>query len=104
MDVYNGKIKSQKHIGKYALFVSFFPQLVAGPIEKASNLIPQFSENKIFNYDRVRSGLLLIVWGIFKKVVIADRIGIFVSEVYNTPLESYGVINIIATILFSFQF
>jgi len=103
MDVYNGKIISQKHIGKYALFVSFFPQLVAGPIEKASNLLPQFSENKIFNYDRVRSGLLLIVWGIFKKVVVADRIGIFVSEVYNAPSESYGVINIIATILFSFQ-
>ena len=103
MDVYNGKIQSQKHIGKYALFVSFFPQLVAGPIEKASNLLPQFSESKLFNYERVRSGLLLIVWGIFKKVVIADRIGVFVSEVYNDPSESYGVINIIATVLFSFQ-
>lgn len=103
MDVYNNKIPAQKHIGKYALFVSFFPQLIAGPIEKASDLLPQFNKTKKFDYERARSGCLLIVWGLFKKVVIADRLGIFVTEVYNNPSGSEGIASILAAIFFAFQ-
>jgi len=103
MDVYNGKIKAKRHIGKYALFVSFFPQLVAGPIEKAANLLPQFDEHKTFDYQKVRSGVLLMVWGVFKKVVVADRLGIFVSKVYDSPESTSGIIPVIATLFFAIQ-
>jgi len=74
MDVYRGDIKPTAHFGKYALFVSFFPQLVAGPIERTTNLLPQFNREARFDYDRLRSGFVLILWGFFKKIIIADRI------------------------------
>ncbi len=103
MDVYRGHKKSEKHFGKYALFVSFFPQLVAGPIEKSINLIPQFKNNIDFNYDRVKNGLLLMGWGFFKKIVIADRLALLVNTVYNRPLDFQGLELIIATVFFAFQ-
>lgn len=103
IDVYRGDIKPEKNFANYALFVSFFPQLVAGPIERSSRLLPQFKRHKTFNYDRVRSGFLLLLWGLFKKVVIADTIALYVNEVYNQPSEHYGLSIIIATILFSIQ-
>ncbi len=103
LDVYKKKIEPQHHLGKYALFVSFFPQLVAGPIEKAVNLLPQIENENSFQYERVRSGCLLMLWGIFKKVVIADHLGLFVSEVYGNAGETTGLIPVIATLFFTLQ-
>lgn len=103
IDVYRRDISPEFHLGKYALFVSFFPQLVAGPIEKSKNLLPQFSKKINITYSNFSSGLYTILWGLLKKVVIADRLGVFVNEVYNTPSEHPGVILLVATVLFSFQ-
>lgn len=103
MDVYRGDIKAERHFGKYALFVSFFPQLVAGPIERSTSLLPQFSEKKEFDYYRVRDGLFIMLCGFFKKIVIADRLAVLVDTVYNNPTEYDGFSLIIATIFFSFQ-
>ncbi|MEZ4968360.1 MAG: MBOAT family O-acyltransferase [Flavobacteriaceae bacterium] len=103
VDIYRGRLKPEKHFGIYALFVSFFPQLVAGPIERATHLLPQFKEPKKFDYERIKSGLLLMLWGLFQKVVIADRLAVLVNSVYNNPSEYEGVQFIVATIFFSFQ-
>jgi len=103
IDVFRGKKEPETHFGKFALYVSFFPQLVAGPIERSTRLLPQLKKHFLFNYDRVRDGILLIVWGYFKKVVIADRIAEYVNIVYNNPTEHTGYPMIIATFFFSFQ-
>lgn len=103
MDVYRGSISATRNFGKYALFVSFFPQLVAGPIEKAANLLPQFETAKKFDYHRIKDGLILMTLGFFKKMVIADRLAILVNTVYNNPTEYEGVEIIIATVFFAFQ-
>ena len=103
VDVYRSDIKPTKHFGKYALFVSFFPQLVAGPIERTTNLLPQFDRKISFNYNRMKDGLMLVAWGFFKKVVIADRIAVIVDQVYNTPIANDGFGSLIAMILFSIQ-
>ncbi len=103
IDVYNQKTKPQKHLGVFAVFVSFFPQLVAGPIERSSRLLPQFFKKHDFNYKRVRHGLQRILWGFFKKVVIADRLAIIVDAVYNNPESYSGIVLIIATVFFAFQ-
>lgn len=103
IDVYNGTTKPERHFGKFALYVSFFPQLVAGPIERSSQLLPQFHKDYNIDYLRIRSGLLLMLWGFFKKVVIADRLSLYVNEVYNN-LSDYEAINtLIATYFFAFQ-
>lgn len=86
IDVYRGNIKSEKNILKYALFVSFFPQLVAGPIERSGSLLKQINEesnHKLLNYRRITSGLMTMLWGFFLKVVIADRISVIVDTVFN---------------------
>lgn len=102
-DVYRGEIEVQKHFGKYALFVSFFPQLVAGPIERTKNLLPQFDEVHRFDYDCAVSGMRLMLWGYFKKIVIADTVCVAVNAVYNN-VESYNGIGLImATFLFAIQ-
>lgn len=98
IDVYKGKMPAEKHFGKFALYVAFFPQLVAGPIERAKNLLPQFSEEKKYDYVRVTNGLKLALWGLFKKVVIADRLSVFVETVFNFPNQYYGISIIIATV------
>lgn len=103
IDIYRRKQKPEYHFGRFALFVSFFPQLVAGPIERSVNLIPQFRENYKFEYQRVKEGILLMVWGFFKKVVIADRLAEYVNVVYNNPTDHEGLQNVIATFFFSFQ-
>jgi D-alanyl-lipoteichoic acid acyltransferase DltB (MBOAT superfamily) len=103
MDVYRDKIKPEKHFGIYALFVSFFPQLVAGPIERSVNLLPQFKKKKKFDYERIKSGLLLMLWGFFQKVVIADRLAVLVNTVYNQPHDYQGIQLVLATVFFSFQ-
>ena len=103
IEVYRGKQKAERHFGIYALYVMFYPQLVAGPIERPQNILPQFYKKHSFDYDRVTSGLKLIAWGLFKKVVIADRLALFVDRVYNSPLDYEGLPIIVATIFFSFQ-
>ncbi|MBN1646259.1 MBOAT family protein [Candidatus Woesearchaeota archaeon] len=103
IDVYRGKIKPEKHLGIFAVYVSFFPQLVAGPIERAKNLLPQFFEKHYFEYKSVTDGLKLMLWGFFKKVVIADRLSVIINNVYNNPVDFTGFSLIIATIFFAFQ-
>ena len=106
IDVYRGSIKPEKSIIRYALFVSFFPQLVAGPIERSGNLLSQIQkikEAKLWDFERIRDGLLLMFWGLFQKLVIADRASILVDEVYKN-CQYYGLVEIaIATVLFAFQ-
>lgn len=103
IDVYNGVIKPEKHFGVFALFVTYFPQLVAGPIERAGNLLDQLNTKHEFDYFRTLTGLKRMVWGMFKKVVIADNLAVLVNNVYNHPTEFEGVSLLIATILFAFQ-
>lgn len=103
IDVYRGKVKAERHFGIFALYVTFFPQLVAGPIERASNLLPQFRGKYDFDYDRVTDGLKLMAWGLFKKVVIADRIGIMVAYVYANPHDHLGPGLLLTTFLLSWQ-
>lgn len=103
IDIYREKLKPTKDILAFFAFVSFFPQLVAGPIERASHLLPQFDQTYKFNYQRIKSGLLLMAFGLFKKMVIADRAALYVNEVYNHPKSYDGVVYIYATILFAFQ-
>lgn len=103
IDVYRGRQEPEKHLGIFALYVSFFPQLVAGPIERSQNLLPQFKESHAFDYERVRDGLVLMLWGFFKKVVIADRLAIYVDGIYNAPGEATGLQLLVATYFFAFQ-
>jgi len=103
IEVYRGKIKPERHFGIFAVYVSFFPQLVAGPIERAQNLLHQFYKKQSFDYIRVTDGLKLMLWGFFKKIVIADRLAYFVNEVYGSPFEHSGFTLIIATLFFSYQ-
>ncbi len=103
IDIYYKKIHPTRNILAFFSFVAFFPQLVAGPIERAKHLLPQFFVVHKFNYKYARSGVLLMAFGLFKKMVIADRLGILVNQVYNDP-ESYGGgALVIATIGFAFQ-
>jgi len=103
IEVYKGKQKVEKNLGIYALYVMFYPQLVAGPIERPQNLLHQFYEKHDFDYERVINGIKLMAWGMFKKVVIADRIAPFVYKVYNNPTNFKGLPLIIATVLFGIQ-
>jgi len=103
IDVYRGDMEVEKHFGIFALFVSFFPQLVAGPIERATHLLKQFYEKHIFSEEQLWQGARLMLWGLFKKLVIADRAAIYVNEIYNNHNQYGGIAYIIATILFAFQ-
>jgi D-alanyl-lipoteichoic acid acyltransferase DltB (MBOAT superfamily) len=103
IEVYRGNQKAEKNFGIYALYVMFYPQLVAGPIERPQNLLHQFYENHKFDYERVVNGLKLILWGFFKKLVIADRLALYVGAVYNNPTHHTGLSFIMATIFFAFQ-
>lgn len=103
MDVYKGKVKAEKHFGIYALYVSFFPQLVAGPIERSNNLLPQFKKTHTFDEERVIDGMKLILWGTFKKIVVADRIANIVNVVYGNVYEHNSLVLLTTTILFSIQ-
>ncbi len=103
IDVYNGKIKAEKHLGYFALYVTFFPQLVAGPIERAGHLLHQLKQRVKFNSTNIKVGSTIILWGLFKKVVIADRLALFVDPVFNDPSEQNSLVLIIATVFFAFQ-
>ncbi|MEI7662883.1 MAG: MBOAT family O-acyltransferase, partial [Bacteroidota bacterium] len=91
LDVYRGVIKPEKNIGIYALFVSFFPLILAGPIERGGRLIPQFRLEHPFDPELFSSGLRLILWGLFKKMVIADRLSMFVQAIFSEPGYFHGI-------------
>ncbi len=103
IEVYRKKTPAEHHFGIFALYVMFYPQLVAGPIERPQNVIYQFRERHYFEYERVKLGLQLMMWGMFKKVVIADRLAAFANVVYNQPHSYRGISLIIATVFFAFQ-
>jgi alginate O-acetyltransferase complex protein AlgI len=103
IEVYRKKQSAERHLGIYALYVMFYPQLVAGPIERPQNLLPQFREKHIFDYERVTSGLKLMAWGLLKKVVIADRLAILVDRVYDHSDEFNGFSLMLATVCFAYQ-
>lgn len=103
IDVYRERVKPERHLGIYALYSSFFPQLVAGPIERSFNLLPQFRKRFEFDYDRVTDGLKIMAWGFFLKVVIADNLAVYVNGVYNDVHHHSGLSLILATYFFAFQ-
>ena len=103
MDVYRNEIKAEKNILRYALFVSFFPQLVAGPIERSKSLLCQLNEKHKISFEKIRSGFMLMLWGYFLKMVIADRIAIVVDVIYGDYTEYNGWYLIVASILFAVQ-
>lgn len=103
IDVYRGDIKAERHFGWYALFVSFFPQLVAGPIERPDHLLPQLKEDHKLEADNAFIGIQKMAVGFFKKIVVADLIAEFVNTVYNNAESATGLGIIIASVLFSVQ-
>lgn len=103
MDIYRGDVEAEHNFLKYALFVSFFPQLVAGPIERSKNLLRQINKTHSFKFENMRDGLLLMLWGYFLKLVIADRAAILVDTVYGNVEQYSGVYALIATMLFAIQ-
>lgn len=103
IEVYRGNVKAEKHLGIYALYVMFFPQLVAGPIERPQHMLKQFYEHHSFESARFFSGLQRMVWGFFKKIVVADRLAVFVNTVYSAPSDAVGPSVVIATLFFAFQ-
>jgi alginate O-acetyltransferase complex protein AlgI len=103
IEVYRGHYPAERHPGILALYVMFYPQLVAGPIERPQNMLHQFREQHTIEYQRIVGGLQLMAWGLFKKVVIADRLAIAVNQVYNQPTNYSGFSLIIATVGFAYQ-
>lgn len=103
MDVYRGEIYAEKNFLEYALFVSFFPQLVAGPIERSKNLLKQMAKPVSFDFGAFEEGILLMLWGFFLKIVVADRIAIFVDTVYGNIEKYPGCYIAVASALFAFQ-
>lgn len=103
MDVYKGKIAPERNFAKYMLYVSFFPSVVQGPIPRYAQLSPQLFEGNDFEFENLRNGALLVLWGFAKKLIMSERLATFVSAVYDNYTEYEGVIFIIATIAFSVQ-
>jgi alginate O-acetyltransferase complex protein AlgI len=103
IDVYRGTREPERHFGRFALYVAFFPQLVAGPIERASRLLPQFETLEAPRYENLRAGLQLMLWGMIKKVVMADRFAQIVDYVYADPRQHPGPALAIASLFFAFQ-
>lgn len=103
IDVYRGDTPPMRHFGKYALFVSFFPQLISGPIQKSKDFLRQLDEIHRFSYEHARRGMLLMMWGYFEKMVVADRLAVFVNAIYNNPTKHFGYEIILATVLYAFE-
>lgn len=103
IDVYRGKVRAERHFGIYATFISFFPQLVAGPIERTSNLLPQIKEEHHFNYCQAVQGLRVMIWGFFKKMVIADNLAVYVDQVYDQVKNYHGLVLAVASVFFAIQ-
>lgn len=103
IDVYRGHQQAENHLGRVALYIAFFPQLLAGPIERAKRLLPQFDKKFRFDYQRIADGLKWMLWGFFQKMVIADNLAILVDSVYNQPYSHQGLSLLLATLFYSFQ-
>jgi alginate O-acetyltransferase complex protein AlgI len=103
IDVYRGHREPEHHFGIFAVYVAYFPQLVAGPIERSTTLLPQFHEKHYFDVQRAASGLRRMMWGMFQKVVVADRLSLYVDAVYNNQAQHGGLTLIVATVFFVFQ-
>lgn len=103
IDIYKGKLKPTKNLIAFGAYVAFFPQLVAGPIERATNLLPQVLKTRVFNYTQARNGLRLILWGMFKKVVIADSLAPIVNNIFANYQDQAGFTLILGAIYFAFQ-
>src|SRR5688572_2707951 len=103
IEVYRGKQKAERHFGIYSLYVMYFPQLVAGPIERPQNVLHQFHAPQRFDLGRFGDGMLLVVWGLFKKVVVADSLALYVDAVYNANTHHSGTTLLVATYFFAFQ-
>lgn len=103
IEVYRGNQKAERHFGIYALYVMFYPQLVAGPIERPQNVLHQYHERKYFSYENLITGLRLMAWGLFKKVVIADRLAVYVNLVYDNPQDYHWLNVVVATLFFAIQ-
>lgn len=101
IDVYRGKAEAEKNFIKYALFVSFFPTLLSGPIERSGNLLKQIQNGTTFSYDRAKNGLLLMVYGFFEKILIANRIGVLVNQVYSNYMDHNGATIAYAVFLYA---
>ena len=103
IDVFRKELKPTKDFIAFASFVSFFPQLVAGPIERASNLLPQFFVKRKFNYELASSGMRLIIWGFFKKIVIADNCAVYANDIFSNYQDQSGITLMFGAIFFAFQ-
>jgi D-alanyl-lipoteichoic acid acyltransferase DltB (MBOAT superfamily) len=103
IDVYNEDIKAEKHLGIVALFISFFPLVLSGPIERAKNMLPQFNDTKPVDYGGIVKGMKLMLWGYFMKLVVADRIGLYVDVVFNEVNTQSGKTLLLSSILYPFQ-
>jgi alginate O-acetyltransferase complex protein AlgI len=102
-DVYLGTAEPERHVGRFALYLGFFPKLLQGPIERAGDLLPQLHRLQGFDYESVRSGMLLFAWGLFKKVVVANRLAVFVNSVYHDPHGYSGITLAAATYMYAIQ-
>ncbi|MEQ1568621.1 MAG: MBOAT family O-acyltransferase [Myxococcota bacterium] len=103
IDVFRNELKAERRPGIFLLYVAYFPQLVAGPVERASRLLPQLVRPVSFDWDRAASGLRLVAWGMFKKVVVADRLAEVVQVVYSDPTEFGAAVHVLATYFFAYQ-
>ena len=103
IDIYKDRIKPEKNIIDYSVFVSFFPLLVAGPIERATHLLPQIKQQRTFNYANAVNGLRQILWGLVKKVVIADQCAEFANQIFNHSADHSGITLVLGAIFFAFQ-
>ena len=103
IDVYNKKLESTKDFMAFSAFVCFFPQLVAGPIERATNLLPQFYKKRTFEYHKAVDGMRQILWGLFKKVVIADNCAEFANQIFNNSADMNGSTLVLGAVFFTFQ-
>lgn len=103
IDVYNKKIEPTHDVVSFFAFISFFPQLVAGPIERATNLLPQFRKARTFDYSKAVDGCRQMLWGFFKKMVIADNAAFFVQKIFDAPESYHGLTLLVGAVLFSIQ-
>ena len=103
LDVRKGKIPAEKNFLRYMLFIAFFPTVMSGPIERAGHLIPQFKEKHDFDADRVKNGFMLMLWGYFMKLVLSNRVAVFVDKVFNESGSFVGTYSILAVLLYSLQ-
>ncbi|MFV0229219.1 MBOAT family protein [Empedobacter falsenii] len=103
IDIYYNRIKAERNIVDYSVFVSFFPLLVAGPIERATHFLPQIKKTRVFNYSQAVDGMRQILWGLFKKMVIADNCAIYANEIFSNPESQSGSNLVLGAIFFAFQ-